>query len=278
MEQYDEWGVLRKEARPVLDNIVARWEKLIHRNEMREQAVHRFLETHAHLFFHGQIGFATVISKLRFGADYISDFVVIYDNWSAGILYHLVEIERPDVAPFTKEGIASARLSRAIQQILSWKTWLSEHPTEAQKLFPSSLPRMEGRPAFTYEIIIGNRENSEQWLERRNVLAGSLDISIRSFDSLTSRVKNRLRFDDFSTVGDEQLHYQLWERNILSCPFFRALSDKQWRELLGRRPARSHFMFEFGHDLIRIRKANRELSRFRSLFASTRPRRNLVSE
>jgi hypothetical protein len=270
LEQYDEWGVLSKEARPILNDIVARWEKLIHRNEVLEQAVHRFLETHAHLFFHGQIGFATVISKLRFGADHVTDFVVVHDNWSAGILYHLVEIERPDIAPFTKEGIASARLSRAIQQILSWKTWLSEHPAEAQKLFPSSLPRMERRPAFAYEIIIGNRKNSKQWLERRNVLADSLGISIRSFDSLTTRVKNRLHFDNFSAVGDEQLDYPLWERNVLSCPFLRALSDKQWRELLGRRPEPSHFMHAFGHDLIRIRKANRERNRFR--FFVKRPR------
>jgi hypothetical protein len=265
--QFDEWSRLSGPARVLIDDVNKRWSQLVQRPAIREQVVHRYLETHAHLFFRDDFNFCTVVSKLRFGAEHVCDFMVVYDQWSNGIEYLLIEIERPDTPPFTKEGIASARLSRAIQQVLSWKTWLTEHPAEARKLFPSALPRMEGRAAFSYAIVIGTRENSKEWLERRNALAESLGIAIRSFDSLSSRLKNRIRFDDFSSVGDEKHFFDLHKRNRLACPFLKALSDTSWRQLLGKARANDHFMHQYGEELLRLREENELARRFRRLHA-----------
>lgn len=259
---WDEWSKLQNDENPAHRDILNRWEVLVHKEGVREQALHRFLEAHAHLFFRNTWNFGTVVSKLRFGADFVSDFVVVYDQRSEGIHYVLVEIERADSAPFTKEGHASARLSRAIQQVLSWKTWLTEHPAESAKLFPSLLRRVD-RPVFRYEIVIGTRANTDDWVERRNMLAESLGISIRSFDSFSDRLKQPSRFRDMSDIHDEAQVFSDEQRNRLACPFFPALSDGQWRELLGKRPAESSFICKFGAELLRLRKESPLAKRFR---------------
>lgn len=229
-----------------------------------EHRFHQFLEKHAHIFFWDALGFATVISKLRFGADYVSDFVVVYDNWSNGVRYKLVEIERPDTPPFTKGGVASARLSRAIQQVLSWKTWLIEHPTEAKRLFPSFFHYTEAEPVFEFEIVIGTRNNTKHALESRRVLSQTLGIGIRSFDNLKSRANFDVRFHDYSSVGDEVHNFDAAMRNKLACPFLFALSDPEWRELTKKYRASTHFMHWAGEGLLRLRRENEFAGKFRS--------------
>ncbi|MBI5384397.1 MAG: DUF4263 domain-containing protein [Verrucomicrobia bacterium] len=259
---YDRWSELEGGTHPVLKNILTRWNQLVHKDGVREQRLHRFLETHAHLFFR-EYGFATIVTKLRFGADFVSDFVAVHDLRSEGILYTLIEIERADSAPFTKEGHASARLSRAIQQVLSWKTWLVGHPAESAKLFPSLLRRLE-HPVFRYQIIIGTRANTDAWTDRRNILAESLGISIRSFDSFADRLKESFVFDDLSDIHNEERLFSPEQRNRLACPFFAALSDGQWRELLGKKPASASFICEYGEKLLQLRRENRFARRFRA--------------
>lgn len=194
-------------------------------------------------------------------------FVIVYDRWSAGVEYCLVEIESPDTPPFTQEGIASARLSRAIQQVFSWQSWLADHSVEAQRLFPSQFLRTKKKAAFSFLILIGRRENSEKWIDRRNVLAQSLGVSIRSFTSFADRLERRHSYPDFSRVGDEVCSLGPHERNRLACPIFKALSDRDWRSLLGRCPADSHFMHNFGAGLLALRRETRAAQHFRKLQA-----------
>jgi Domain of unknown function (DUF4263) len=171
MSDYVKWSELGFAKRKVLNSIIKKWDVLISGKHINEHRIHQFLDKHAHIFFRDYIGFATVISKLRFGAEHISDFVVVYDNWSNGVRYKFIEIERPDTPPFTKNGVATARLSRAIQQVLSWKTWLNEHRTEAKRLFPSHFHHTEAQPVFEFEIVIGTRGNTKHALEYRQALS-----------------------------------------------------------------------------------------------------------
>jgi hypothetical protein len=268
---YTKWSELGWSARGVLNPILKQWETLLTAKQVREHHLHQFLDKHAHLFFWDKIGFATVISKLRFGADYISDFVVVYDNWSNGVRYKLVEIERPDTPPFTKEGVATARLSRAIQQILSWKNWLNDHPTEAKRLFPSSFHFTETRPVFEFEIIIGTRANTKHALENRRALSETLGIEIRSFDSLKNRATCGVRFEDFSSVGDEVHNFDLAARNQLACPFLFALTDPDWRELSKKHRPSSHFMYASGEGLLKRRE-----NEFADKFRRSQKRKKLV--
>lgn len=239
-------------------------DSLLRKPDAREESLHAFLTKHAQLAFWDELGFATVISKLRLGADLVTDFVVVYDNWSNGIRYKLIEFEKPSTVPFTKEGIPSSGLSRALQQVLSWRQWLEEHPAESRRLFPSFFHYFDSRPLFSYEIIVGNRQNSERWLDRRRILSESLGIGIRSFESFTPRLTRDFTFQDFSEIGDEQLHYDLASRNRLACPFTRALTDSDWREMLreGRRGT-AHFMHTYGKLLLKYRQENEYAARFR---------------
>lgn len=262
---FTKWSELGNSRKAVLNSIIKQWDDLVSQKRVNEHRIHQFLDKHAHIFFWDGIGFSTVISKLRFGADYVSDFVVVYDNWSNGVRYKLVELERPDTPPFTKDGVASARLSRAIQQILSWKTWLSDHPTEAKRLFPSFFHFSEMQPVFEFEIVIGTRENMKHALESRQALSKTLGIEIRSFDSFKARAGVGIRFDDFSSVGDEVHNFDLTKRNQLACPFLFALNDPEWRELIKNHRASTHFMHWAGEGLLRLRRENEFAPKFRRL-------------
>ena len=264
------WGSARPEWSRIEDSdlrpIQVNWRRLIARRSVREQAVHSFLAEHAQIAFGGEYGFAATISKLRLGADLVTDFVCVYDNWSNGIRYKLVEIEKPQTAPFTKEGISSSGLSRAVQQVLSWKQWLEEHGTEARRLFPSFFFQHNPRPIFQFEVIIGTRKNSEQWLDRRIALADALGISIRSFDSITPRLGSAVMFHNYSDIGDEKHKLNGEVRNKLACPFVRALTDADWRSMIREtRYASSHFMGHYGELLAQCRKENGFAGRYRKL-------------
>lgn len=260
---YPAWSRLRAAD---MDGIRRAWTSLLAKPAVREESIHAFLTKHAQLAFWDELGFATVISKVRLGADLVTDFVAVYDNWSNGIRYKLIEIERPSTAPFTKEGIPSSGLSRALQQVLSWRQWLEEHASEARRLFPSYFHHFDSRPVFIYEIIVGNRENSEKWLDRRRILSNRWVSASVPFESFTPRLTRDFTFQDFSEIGDEQLHYDLESRNRLACPFTRALTDPNWREMLreGRRGS-AHFMHTYGMYLLKYRRENEYAERFRRL-------------
>jgi Domain of unknown function (DUF4263) len=255
------WGELHDaDLRP----IQTEWRQLLSRKRVKEQTLHAFLARHAQIAFADHFAFAAAISKLRLGADLVTDFVCVYDNWSNGIRYKLVEIEKPDTAPFTKEGICSSGLSRAIQQVLSWKDWLEEHVTEKRRLLPSFFYDYSARSVFEFEIIIGTRSNSERWLDRRLALAQSLGISIRSFDSITPRLGYSLKFDDYSNIGDETHNLNSEARSELACPFVSALTDPAWRTMVQEaRHASFHFMGRYGRLLVKHRKENEYAGYFR---------------
>lgn len=258
---FAKWSELRFSKRGVLDSILKKWDALISGKRVSEHRIHQFLSKHAHIFFRDEIGFATVISKLRFGADHVSDFVVVYDNWSDGVRYKLIEIERPDTPPFTKDGVATARLSKAIQQVLSWKTWLNEHITESKRLFPSFFHYTGVQPVFEFEIVIGRRENTKHAMEHRRALSKALGVELRSFDSLKS-CASAAHPHDFSSVGDEVHNFDAAARNELACPFFFALNDPEWRELIKNDHAASHFMHWAGRELLRLRRRNEVAATF----------------
>ncbi len=242
------------------------WKRLLARQNTSEATLHAFLAKHAQLAFWNEFSFATAISKLRLGADLVTDFVAVYDNHSLGIRYKLIEIEKPQTSPFTKEGIPSAGMSRAIQQVLSWRSWLEEHASEARRLFPSFFFKHDLKAVFEYEIVIGNRRNSEVWLDRRQMLAESLGISIRSFDWITHRFSQTIGFHEFSAVGDEKHVCSYETLNRLACPFVSALRDPDWREMVhGGRSSGAHFMRWYGESLAKFRKENEFAGRFRAL-------------
>jgi hypothetical protein len=245
---------------PQMKSIRSKWNELLRSDKLQERYYHDFIARNAHVFFPMKWSSIQVLSKIRLGAELVTDFVIVRDEGSYGLAYQLIEIERPWDIPFTKDGIASARLTRAIHQILDWKRWIEEHRIEARKLFPSFLHLVECKPLFQYCIIIGTRKNSHSWLDKRNQLSETLGISIRSFDWLTEHLQHRSEshffHDEYTGGGAEEDQLEPIIRNALANPFVRAMSDPEWREFISGRFNFSHMVGHNAERLLKFRRTN----------------------
>jgi hypothetical protein len=212
-----------------------------------------------------------VLKELRLGSDFTIDFVVPTDLASVGVGYELIEFERPDAAPFTVHGNPSARLSHAIQQIVDWKIWLSNHPDEIRQLFPAPAQYGPGyEHAFTYTIVIGTRENSRGHLQRRNALAKTTGINIRTFDSVLDQIRRAAPFGPgplvYSAEGTD-IPYELASQ--LRNPFYRALGDAEWRILRGKLRHHRHLVEVNAQLFAEARSLNEStMARFRDFCAT----------
>jgi hypothetical protein len=249
-----------------MKSIRSKWNALLRKDRLHERYYHAFIAKHAHMFFPMLGRSLQVISKIRLGAELITDLVLVRDESSLGLSYLLIEIEPPWVSPFTKDGVASARLTRAIHQILDWKRWLEEHKSEARRLFPSFLHRTEERPLFRHCIVIGNRQNSHRWLDKRNHLAEILGISIRSFDWLTDCLSARNAYHGFADMyhggGMEEDKVRSQIKNALANPFVRAMTNPEWREFVAGRFSSSHMVGHHADRLLQFRRTNSHEARF----------------
>ena len=240
--------------------ILSKWKALLRKHKLHERYYHDFVARHAHVFFPMLWKSLQVISKVRLGAELVTDLVQVRDEASLGLSYPLIEIEPPWAAPFTKEGVASARLTRTIHQILDWRRWLEEHKSEARRLFPSLLHFADVRPLFLYCIVIGTRENSRRWLDKRNQLGETLGISIRSFDWLTGCLSARSQCSPFAAYyhggGCEEDHLKLEIKNALANPFVRAMSDPEWRAFISCCFSDNHMVGHHAERLLQFRRTN----------------------
>lgn len=231
----------------------------------KEEEYQSFLSTHAGLFF----GFGKriiVLSKIRLGAELITDFIVMRDEFSAGIYFDLIEIENPYDLPYTREGQPSAKLTRAVQQIQNWKRWLSDNRSEAQILFPHSGVRVFRNPNFRFRIYIGNKNNSERWIEERNQYSQNLGIEIRSFDELSHRIKDRYFLDGLDSNSAQESWLSKEVRNQLETPFYSAYSDNSWRSVLKEtRGIGGHFIASNAPTLLRYRVYSPLLKKFKQI-------------
>lgn len=224
------WSLLDSN-RELIDELFYQWVDLIQQNA-HERVYHDFLREHANLFLLRSRYSYLVISKLKLGSDYEVDFAVPEEAHSVGLIWNLIEIEKPQDAPYTQDGNPSAALSRATQQIRDWKLWLREHNSLARRLFSVLGVRSERAPNFKFTIIIGTRENSAKWLDKRNQYAMENGIEIRSFDYLGDVLRER-RFRNKAHLGSgnwENENPELSSR--LVNPFMMALGDSDWKKLL----------------------------------------------
>lgn len=219
---------------PVFSAIREEWISLLNDSSQREEAYQVFLANHAGLFFplttlwREQL----VIAKLQLSNNYVTDFVVACNDRSGGFRYTFAEIESPHTPPFTKNGQPSARLSTAVQQLCDWQRWLEQNRSAAKKMFPSKEFIIADQPNFNFLIIMGRRENTENYLAERNYYSKKLDIEIRSFDYLTD-VLDRKRFESFTTIShDLATRISDVQNNTFANPFFRAYTDADWRDIV----------------------------------------------
>ncbi|MFG1419354.1 Shedu anti-phage system protein SduA domain-containing protein [Xanthobacter sp. V0B-10] len=170
-----------------------------------EQVYQRFIETHTQLTprdfvqNHG-VHLRLVLRKLSFGADFKSDFFFLSkssDDWNAVF----IEIEKP-TSRFFKDGSQEFHpdFVHALQQINSWRAWLSidgNMPGFVSQLSSLRVPTtMQRNPTYPkFVLVFGRRaEYQDSELRRSRIRAEEReDFKIITFDSLAEGLSGKER-------------------------------------------------------------------------------------
>ena len=224
------WSVLHSDLKPHVLALRDEWKNLLDDPSTTEPTYQKFLQDNAGFFWADGVNCVVVLSQVRLGRDYVTDFVLGYDRGSLGLHYELVEIESPHEPAYTRGGKPSRRLNAALEQVSDWKYWINANREEAKRVFPSS-DFLYDMPSFSYTVVIGRRSDGDDQRLRRNRKAASLGVAIRSFDWLSDRVTGRIYLDTFETYAHECSRLPVAVRNQLASPFNTSISDGDWRAI-----------------------------------------------
>jgi hypothetical protein len=143
----------------------------------REEDVQKYLTRHPEILLNAFTlpwRVRECIPKFRFGAEFVSDFVLVEGQ---SYRYHitLIELEPPTERIFTQAGKFAKRLNDAIGQISDWFNWIHEN----EHYFRQSLSKLV---ASTY----GSRQiqRSREGIpvgNRRHIIEAKIIIGRRSF-------------------------------------------------------------------------------------------------
>ncbi len=250
------WESLEVENSPIIAGLVDSWKNMLNSN-LKESDFHKFICDHAGFFFGSDNCYLT-ISKLKLGSDHETDFVNVIDQRSNGIIYELIEIEKPNSKLFTTSGVPAKDFSNAIQQIRDWKRYLIENKTWLKKYLPSQTTRIINNPGVIFTIIIGRRTENTLEIEKRNQIAGELKINIRSFDYLTDLLERRRFFNDACL----DINSGLCLENQIENPFYKAINDSKWRKFCSSKFNWTHFYKNSCSEIIKIRDYNNLMQNF----------------
>mgnify|MGYP001266254719 CR=1 FL=1 len=225
-----DWSKLQKEN-PIIQSIGSDWERLCSRT-CNEHRYHDYIKGHAGFFLVDGINSFFAISKLKLGSNMETDFAIPVENHSMGLFWELIEIKTPKAAPYSAKGTPSSSLVRAVQQVQDWKDWILDNRSTAMRIFQARRVRMCQNPNFKFTVIIGTRENSEKFLDKRNRFATSQNIEIRSFEYLTERFRRRVFFEQVWLLNGMWDKKHPREQSLLANPFFEAMTDSSWKALL----------------------------------------------
>ena len=153
----------------------------------KEEDAHRFLAENPKFLIqvmgagHGRYQ----LSKPRFGAEFIPDFVIA-ELSSIGVQWHLVELESPSCPVERRDGLPTQQLNHAIGQVRDWRSWLRNNIDYARR------PKNQGGLGLvgidlraSGLIIIGRRqEYSARYNEYRLEMIDRERIMIHSYDWL----------------------------------------------------------------------------------------------
>ncbi len=229
-----DWRCLHGKGASHIRSIVASWNALLNCENTTEQLCTKFLRENAGLFLAKPPDTPIVLSEVFLGSDYKIDFVRATEGFSAGTAYELIEFECPNSPMYNQNGKTSARLSNAIDQVLEWRRWITEHRSQARKIFPSKRWDCGVEPTFTYTIVIGRRTESQQVQNKIWSRMHAGNIQIVSYDRITSWMESRIFFDNFiCSLAAQTQRFQDNKAllNQAACPYTRSMSQAEWKNL-----------------------------------------------
>jgi hypothetical protein len=188
--------------------------KKIIENKPSENIIQSFLETHPIILLHAMLdGFypaastrSALFTKVQLGAEFQTDFAYCNHN-SSGVWWTFIELERPDLLMFTKNGNPSKYLTHAIRQVLDWQSWLVDHveyaKSELSGLFDTETRNHLYLNTFRRPpnaiIVIGRRNDLTTDMNRRRMqlCIENPRLEIMTYDRL---------FDDYWVDKEEVIN------------------------------------------------------------------------
>ena len=129
-----------------------------------------------------------IFREVSFGGKYKCDFAWLSDR-SDYPKWTLVEVEKPDVKLFNKNGYPAQELQNGLEQIKSWIQYFSINTQEKRRIFGSDLVQ------FDYILIIGSKENwstkkARDWRAQNSGSSGNARIQVRTTEVFERAVIN----------------------------------------------------------------------------------------
>lgn len=234
--------------------IINEWNNLLNNTELKEKDYHKFLASYPSMLLTGLMSYL-VISKLKLGSLYETDFVVVNEGFSEGTQYNLIEIESPHTKLFDSSGKPTAKLNSALQQIRDWKRFLINNRTAMKKILPTISTRVMKESRLTFTIIIGRRTNNLEHLEKRDQISENENIQIISYDRLTDLAMRKPFWINPHISSAKLNHMPYHMRNELANPFYQCTSDSEWKSM--NRGGNIHIYSELLEQILKHRKYNK---------------------
>ena len=174
-------------------------------SEPIEEMLHQFLASHTFVLRDLGYGVKRVFSKPAFGSDFKADFALA--GWGNYLVWTFVEIEASHHKLFTKNGLLSQGLNKAIEQVNSWWVWMYDYAEYAKDHFDA----LSGDK--TAAIVIGRRkslnETDTKRLQHLNATQLGGRLRIMTYDSLLDHVEplSQNKIDDLAEVHSRLTEY-----------------------------------------------------------------------
>lgn len=154
-------------------------------DENSEITLLKTLKQNSFLFydlFNRKWGIQPIFHEVSFGK-FRCDFVWLNDN-SSGPEWVLVEVEKPLLELFKKNGEPTHLFSHAMEQVKSWRRYFEEHPGKKKEIFGAVAK-------FRYILVVGD---TKEWNIEKNSLWRMEqhkrdEIEIRSSDVFLKALK-----------------------------------------------------------------------------------------
>jgi len=176
-----------------MPNLVEQFKAVLNKQDVTEQDAQEFLEKNTQMFYpafelnHG-VHCAAVISKFQLDTSLICDFAYLTKSSNEWWLV-FVELEHPKKELFTEANVSHSKLTAAIAQVNTWRTFVERNGAEIiRKLAPIRKPLATNQVYFKYILVIGRREqyaSRQASVDALNQMQKP-DFRIMTYDSLIS--------------------------------------------------------------------------------------------